>query len=219
MHSKNSSGASQPATDNFVFRVPAWVRRATDRNGQILGAPARLLLIELWSHGTPNLGHHTFVHGPNLSLEALADVLGWSSRNAQRLLTILRHEGLAARGENNGSQGIWLADVQGIGRFSPNEIPRSVGHVYAVEFSNGTVKVGRAVSPEKRILNHQTTAAAFGVSIVRKWISESCDAQGVEERLIASLTERGATVSGREWFTGVPFDEIVDLVLSLVGEE
>jgi hypothetical protein len=93
-----------------------------------------------------------------------------------------------------------------------------LGRVYAVEFSDGTVKVGRSqVGAVERIDQHSASARSFGISQVRHWISEmhsGCD--HVESAMIASLSERHECLNGGEFFRG-GFDLAVSTATKLIG--
>ena len=90
------------------------------------------------------------------------------------------------------------------------------GYVYAVEFSDGTVKVGKAKSLHSRLSNHRHDAEKFALSIKRWWGSPLHRGyENSEKRLIAHATETGEVQGGREYFVGVDFDRLVAAALEV----
>lgn len=62
------------------------------------------------------------------------------------------------------------------------------GALYAVLFSNGTVKVGRGTDPEKRIREHSDRLSVVGISVSRAHHREAVDDVGrAESALIQRL--------------------------------
>jgi len=93
------------------------------------------------------------------------------------------------------------------------------GHIYVVEFDQGTIKVGTSVDPKARLRSHAGLAAFFQISIARRWISlPHANAQANEKALIHWCTERAQVVGGREWFGGLAFDEVVAHGRKLAGD-
>lgn len=89
-----------------------------------------------------------------------------------------------------------------------NPVPMKIdgtAYVYVIEFSNGTVKVGRSSMPEFRIQQHQRDARAFGFDLSRVWLSEAhADAKATELALIRECSAMAGITSGarREYFNG-----------------
>lgn len=84
-----------------------------------------------------------------------------------------------------------------------------VGHLYVVEFSDGTVKIGRGTNPEKRIADHKARMAVAGITLVDHSTFKCEGHAGHSERqaLIRSAAYGGVTVKhGREWFSGLPYE-------------
>lgn len=83
------------------------------------------------------------------------------------------------------------------------------GHVYALQFSDGTVKVGRTEEAQDRLRAHEQTAKGFGLSVTGKWLSPEhagwVENEGALKRLAGEL---GGTCRGSEWFAGVDFGEL-----------
>lgn len=85
------------------------------------------------------------------------------------------------------------------------------GHLYVVEFSTGTVKVGKTKRPDKRIGEHEREAAAFGGRIADRWVSPAHDGYDANEvTLIAECAREGKQIK-REYFSGLPFARAVEL--------
>jgi hypothetical protein len=95
--------------------------------------------------------------------------------------------------------------------------PEGSGYLYVIQFSSGTVKVGRATWPAQRLNDHRRYGWAFGVVIWRVWISAqhpSCEV--TEDRLIrfAASIATGDRAR-REFFHGADFDQLVRYAESL----
>lgn len=45
------------------------------------------------------------------------------------------------------------------------------GSIYVIEFSTGTIKVGKATDVQARLRQHEKEAARGGFSVVRGWVS------------------------------------------------
>ncbi len=93
------------------------------------------------------------------------------------------------------------------------------GHIYLIEFSDGTFKVGFSATPGKRLGKHKETAWCFGISISRAWISEPhLEAKANERALIAWCTKRAAAIRGVEYFTGLRFSALRAYAATLTME-
>jgi hypothetical protein len=94
----------------------------------------------------------------------------------------------------------------------------SLGRVYAIEFCNGTVKVGMSeIDADARIQQHTAAARCFGVSVVRQWISAMhASPHAVEASMIGVLVERHASRNGGEFFDG-GFDLAVSTAVASIG--
>lgn len=91
------------------------------------------------------------------------------------------------------------------------------GHLYVVEFSTGTVKVGKTRRPDKRIGEHEREAAAFGGRISDRWVSAAHDGYDTaEDALIDACCLEGKQIK-REYFAGLPFDRAVELAQAAVA--
>lgn len=93
-----------------------------------------------------------------------------------------------------------------------NEIQVARGqeaHVYIVEFSDGTVKVGYSARPTPRIRQHQDNAACFGIAIARHWVSAPhFGARKNELKLIAWGLVHAEAVRKKEYFAGIDYAAI-----------
>lgn len=90
------------------------------------------------------------------------------------------------------------------------------GHIYIVEFSEGTVKVGFSTTPGKRMRQHAGHAAAFGISIARSWTSHPhLEAKVNERALIAWCSGRARVTRKSEYFAGLDYAELATFAGSL----
>ncbi len=91
---------------------------------------------------------------------------------------------------------------------------RAIGTcVYAVLFSDGWVKVGRGRCGKSRINSHSGLSAMRGATVVRSIISgRLVDSKSAESKLIAYCTAAGTLAHGREWFSNVDFERLVEII-------
>jgi hypothetical protein len=88
------------------------------------------------------------------------------------------------------------------------------GSLYVVEFSNGIVKVGKSFIPTRRLEQHRLAAEAFGLHIVRSWVSERTDRYDeAETKLLGCLGRRRGE---SEFFTG-GYDNAVAVAQHVIG--
>lgn len=88
----------------------------------------------------------------------------------------------------------------------------AVGHIYVLEMSDRTIKVGYSACPAERLMVHAVAAKKAGVSITRRWISPEHVEAGLNEKaLIASCEGLGGTLcdGSRERFVGLRFEDVV----------
>jgi nitrogen regulatory protein PII-like uncharacterized protein len=91
--------------------------------------------------------------------------------------------------------------------------PINIGHVYAVEFSDGWVKVGRGRVPKDRIVSHQSASRMRGAVMTKSCVSPLLvDCKGAERELINLCATSGVLTHGNEWFSGVDFDVLSSAV-------
>lgn len=90
------------------------------------------------------------------------------------------------------------------------------GHLYAVEFGNGVVKVGRSDEPRKRLATHAAHAMLVG-GVISSWVSRRHYCCRETERCLIDLCARhGELVSGRECFR-MPFRTAANLGALIVA--
>jgi hypothetical protein len=88
--------------------------------------------------------------------------------------------------------------------------PERPGRIYVIEFSNGTVKVGRTQDHDRRVAAHRSQGKKFGAVITDQWSSpEHAEWRQNESRLIDIAKDLGGTVAANEYFTGVSFADVV----------
>lgn len=141
MPQESSPPASHDATQThrlpteWSAPVERWVRRATDRDGKILGAPARLLLDDYWSKADAPSKRDpgpAFVHGKWVEFAEIARDFQCDERTIRTQFGQLKRAGLAKRGlgiNDKGREvdGVWLADQPVTGRFDPDHLIRPAG--------------------------------------------------------------------------------------------
>lgn len=91
------------------------------------------------------------------------------------------------------------------------------GHLYVFQTSADCVKVGFAGHPPTRFNSHRRTLAKESVEITRQWVSP-CHHEAFqnEELLIAACCGQGGIqVKGKEWFSGISFDQAVSAATAL----
>ncbi len=85
------------------------------------------------------------------------------------------------------------------------------GHLYAIEFSSGTVKVGQSRAVDRRIATHLAAAGAHNVTADRIWVSESVDRLDEREReLLAFCHRHWAVTAGGEYFRHADVEKIIE---------
>lgn len=78
------------------------------------------------------------------------------------------------------------------------------GYVYAVEFSDGTVKVGGTCNPQTRLKTLRTLAGKHGISLVSAYLeSINKGFRQCELAAVKALSEKFEPAYGREWFSGI----------------
>lgn len=95
-----------------------------------------------------------------------------------------------------------------------------MGHVYVLQFSDGTVKPGFSTSPESRLRSHRNAAACFGFCIERLWVSpDHHDAAENELALLAEARRTASAVRKAEYFTGLDFDALVEFAREMLARQ
>jgi hypothetical protein len=84
------------------------------------------------------------------------------------------------------------------------------GHVYAIQFCSGVLKVGRTSQPNARIAEHEKAARAHGRFIYDTIVSPPHTNYVANERaLIAFCAERWELAAGREYFAAADMEAVV----------
>lgn len=97
--------------------------------------------------------------------------------------------------------------------------PAGMGHIYIIQFSTGSVKVGKTADLRRRIGEHRRASHPFGAAMTTIWYSRPFeDWHAVERRLIARATETCATRRRHEYFTGVSVEELADFIWETAPE-
>lgn len=163
------------------------VRNNTIMRARGLSAVAKLAFFAIWQESIQE--SRRFAAVPYV--EDVADAAGIDLEDAVRGLTELANAG-------------WIRPVGGFFELAdthPFEENSEHGVVYAVEFSDGTVKVGKTQSPNRRLREHASAASRFGIAIVRSWVSirhsEFCAS---EKAVLASISAKYPPRSGAEFF-------------------
>jgi predicted transcriptional regulator len=185
MLDKHTSNSVVGTTDNAAHEqsAPAWVFTATDRAGSGLSSSACFVLLFLWTS-----------RGSAQTVQSIAERLRRTVRPIERQLAALTDAGLVARS----CDGVFVL-AHPDARF---EADARRGFLYAIEFSDGTVKVGRSSDPDSRLSAHRSAAAGFGLSETRRWVS--VEIAGVVPLELAVLDRLRVVVPcrGGEWFSG-----------------
>lgn len=82
--------------------------------------------------------------------------------------------------------------------------------LYAMQFSTGLVKVGRAKDATARMGNHRSRLAVAGIHVAQQHTAQCVgDSRVAEAALILKCVAGGATAdAGLEWFTGLSFADV-----------
>lgn len=84
---------------------------------------------------------------------------------------------------------------------------RGSGHLYLIQFDNGTVKAGCTSDLPTRFTQHARDSGRYGLRIVNHWSSQRfSDIRLRERQLLDVLARIGTrTEAGREFFRDIPF--------------
>ncbi|WP_294636596.1 GIY-YIG nuclease family protein [uncultured Aquabacterium sp.] len=94
------------------------------------------------------------------------------------------------------------------------------GYLYAIKFSTGLVKVGRAGNPEWRIRDHAKRLQCAGITVSASEFAECVgDLVAAEAALIRRCTDASGTKHLNEWFEGLDFDAVVEWMRGAAGDE
>lgn len=94
-------------------------------------------------------------------------------------------------------------------------------HLYAVQFDNGTVKIGRSLHPKVRLQSLANSHRKQGVVAIRFWVSEPmkyADCLDIEYALKERGADRWAVAHGTEYFAGVALDEVTAVAAELTKQ-
>lgn len=101
--------------------------------------------------------------------------------------------------------------------YNPPDRATSGGHIYIIEFSDGTVKVGSTTTPASRIRAHRSDAEAFGLTIAYGWLSGNHDKYIESERRLITAAASMATSRGRlEYFRGISVPKLLAAAREIV---
>jgi hypothetical protein len=91
------------------------------------------------------------------------------------------------------------------------------GYLYVLELTSDLIKVGIAGAPVIRLRTHSYDLRKKGITILRQWVSpKHAEAYPNEDSLIAACERLGGIhQNGREWFTGLRFDDVVTAASAL----
>lgn len=82
--------------------------------------------------------------------------------------------------------------------------------IYVLEFSDGTLKVGRSNNCAHRIETHRKNAATFGIKVEQQWTSKAhVNTHDTEAALVAYCHQRAKETIRVEWFHGLEFSKVV----------
>ena len=97
-----------------------------------------------------------------------------------------------------------------------------MGHLYVLGFSDGSIKVGHANTPGKRVVSSaREVAGRCGVRLTQRWVSPAHDgSEDNEKKLNHWACCCGRPVFGfRRVFTEVPFDAAVEAAQQLMDDQ
>ena len=97
-----------------------------------------------------------------------------------------------------------------------------MGHLYVLEFSDGSIKIGHANTPGKRVTSSaREVAGRCGVTLTQKWVSEAHEGSEMNEKKLAHWACCcGRPVFGfRELFTEVSFTQAVEAAQQVMEDQ
>ena len=93
---------------------------------------------------------------------------------------------------------------------------RGVGHVYALAFGNGDVKVGRTRNVKRRLARHRYNARKSGLTITSVWVSPLHLERDLNEETLKKLAAKfGGTPLSPEYFNGTDYATLVSTATTL----
>lgn len=91
-------------------------------------------------------------------------------------------------------------------------------YVYVVQFSSGTIKVGKTKNPASRLRTHAATARTHGIKVAAQWVSQPiATAADNERRLIEFCNQRFTSLNGGEYFAGAVIGDVLAFAEGLNG--
>jgi len=90
------------------------------------------------------------------------------------------------------------------------------GSVYAALFTNGIIKIGmtQEKSARHRIVNATTQLERAGEKLAREFSVNCHNFMGLEKQVLEYAKKNGVLANGREWFTGLDFDDVCAFIES-----
>lgn len=86
---------------------------------------------------------------------------------------------------------------------------KDIGHCYAIEFDNGTVKIGRTTNIIRRLSQHRSSATRFCVDIQKIVITEAVtNHKALEKTLLDFACSLKGSSSKGEYFNGLSIIEL-----------
>lgn len=91
------------------------------------------------------------------------------------------------------------------------------GHIYLIEFSDGTVKAGKSINPRSRMNQHYGESIRYDISMSRVWVSpEHKNYAENEVTAMEACAQHGEISGGREYFSGAElFDQVKPMLENL----
>jgi predicted GIY-YIG superfamily endonuclease len=102
-----------------------------------------------------------------------------------------------------------------------SKVRRRDHHLYAIQFDDGTVKIGRSVDPKRRIQGLAGDHRKEGLTVLRTWVSEPmryADALDVEYALKERCARQWAVAHGTEYLADADLDEVVVVASELTKQ-
>jgi hypothetical protein len=196
---------------------PRWVLDIPLKPLGVLSGTAKLFLMALWSgcsadhfYGYPYAKPDEGEFMAPCLVSKIAAQIGLAEESGFAVLRELERSGFVGDLCGGGMVRLaWMVPFVG----------RDPGYLYVVEFSDGTVKVGKTSNqPKKRIGQHKSAASSFGLSMARSWESERHDRHSdTEAALLAALRGQLPSRNGGEFFQG-GFEIAVDAAAKIIKE-
>jgi hypothetical protein len=94
-------------------------------------------------------------------------------------------------------------------------------HLYAIQFDDGTVKIGRSIRPKIRNQAIASEHRKDGLTVLRTWVSEEmkyADALDVEYALKERCARQWTVAHGTEYLADADLDEVVAVAAELTKQ-